>query len=95
MILFGAWRRSVKGLVTDAEKRRIHLEGMFEGAVDLVGHFKPIFAVSVARRTCTGCRNGLLSSLFDMRADGTLGRARELTITAGPAAIPVGIPQEE
>jgi hypothetical protein len=39
----------VKGLVTDAEKRRIHLEGMFEGIVDLVGHFKPIFAVSIAR----------------------------------------------
>jgi hypothetical protein len=49
MILFGASRRSVKGLVTDAEKRRIHLEGTFEGAVEPVGHFKPIFAVSVAR----------------------------------------------
>jgi hypothetical protein len=30
-----------------------------------------------------------------MRADGTLGRARGFTITAGPAAIPLGIPQEE
>ena len=183
--------KNLKGLVTDAEKRRIHLEGMFEGVVDLVSHFKPIFAVvdgmigqegmgplmglpvelglvlagrnlvavdavasrvmgfqaeevpitkaaaarglgpldarqievvgeqvdAVRRRfvrceedhridregitivhsegTCTGCRNGLLSSLFDMRADGTLWRARGLTITAGPAAIPAGIPQEE
>ena len=182
--------KNLKGLVTDAEKRRIHLEGMFEGAVDLVSYFKPIFAVvdgligqegmgplmglpvglglvlagrdlvavdatasrimgfeaeevpitkaaaerglgtmdeaqievvgeqvaSVRRRfvrceedhridregitivhsegTCTGCRNGLLSSLFDMRAEGTLGRARGFTIIAGPAAIPGGIPQE-
>jgi uncharacterized protein (DUF362 family) len=37
--------KNLKGLVTDAEKRRIHQEGMFEGAVDLVCHFKPIFAV--------------------------------------------------
>lgn len=183
--------KNLKGLVTDAEKRRIHLEGMFEGAVDLVSHFKPIFAVvdgiigqegmgplmglpvelglilaghnlvavdavasrvmgfeaeevpitkaaakrgigpldpgqievvgeqvdAVRRRfvrceedhridregitvvhsegTCTGCRNGLLSSLFDMRTEGTLGRARGFTIIAGPAAIPEGIPQEE
>jgi uncharacterized protein (DUF362 family) len=183
--------KNLKGLVTDAEKRRIHLEGMFEGTVDLVSQFKPIFAVvdgmigqegmgplmglpvelglviagrdlvavdatagrimgfeaeevpitkaaaarglgtldeqqievvgepvhSVRRRfvrceedhridregvriihslgTCTGCRNGLLSSLFDMRADGILGRARGFTIIAGPAPIPEGIPQEE
>lgn len=182
--------KNLKGLVTDGEKRRIHLEGMFEGAADLVSHFKPVFAVvdgligqegmgplmglpvemglilagrdlvavdatasrvmgfeaeevpitkvaaerglgtldekrievvgehldSVRRRfvrceedhridregitivhsqgTCTGCRNGLLSSLFDMRADGTLARARGFTIIAGPAAIPGGIPQE-
>lgn len=183
--------KNLKGLVTDAEKRRIHLEGMFEGVVDLVSHFEPVFAVmdaiigqegigplmglpvelglvmagrdlvavdatasrimgfeaeevpitkaaakrglgtmdeaqievvgeevaSVRRRfvrceedhridregitilhsegTCTGCRNGLLSSLFDMRAEGTIGRARGFTIIAGPAAIPGGIPQEE
>lgn len=182
--------KNLKGLVTDVEKRRIHLEGMFEGAVDLVGHFKPVFAVvdgiigqegmgplmglpvelglvlagrdlvavdavasrimgfeaeevpitraaaerglgtldpahievvgepvaAVRRRfirceedhridregitivhsegTCTGCRNGLLSSLFDMRAEGTLGRARGFTIVAGPAAIPEGVPPE-
>lgn len=182
--------KNLKGLVTDGEKRRIHLEGMFEGAVDLVSHFKPVFAVvdgligqegmgplmglpvelglvlagrelvavdaiasrvmgfeaeevpitkaaaerglgtlderqievvgervdTVRRRfvrceedhridregitivhsqgTCTGCRNGLLSSLFDMRADGTIERARGFTIVAGPAAIPGGVPQE-
>ncbi|HSB73626.1 MAG TPA: DUF362 domain-containing protein [Candidatus Methylomirabilis sp.] len=182
--------KNLKGLVTDAEKRRIHLEGMFEGAVDLASHFRPVFAVvdgligqegmgplmglpvelglvlagrdlvavdattgrlmgfeadevpitqaaaarglgtadlmeievtgealaSVRRRfvrceedhridqegvtivhsegTCTGCRNGLLSSLFDMRADGTLRRARGLTVVVGPTAIPQGIPQE-
>jgi uncharacterized protein (DUF362 family) len=182
--------KNLKGLVTDGDKRRIHLEGMFEGAVDLVGHFKPVFAVldaivgqegmgpllgipvemglvlagrdlvavdaiagrimgfapdevpitkaaaerglgtleesrievvgervaEVQRRfvrceeddridsqgidvvhsegTCTGCRNGLLSSLFDMRADGTLERARGVTVIAGPTPIPAGIPQE-
>jgi uncharacterized protein (DUF362 family) len=37
--------KNLKGLVTDADKRRIHQIGMFEGAVDLVSHFKPIFAV--------------------------------------------------
>ena len=182
--------KNLKGLVIDADKRRIHQIGMFEGAVDLVSHFKPVFAVvdgvigqegmgpllglpvemgvvlagrdlvavdaiggrvmgfapaevpittaaaarglgtmdeaeievtgepvaSVARRfvraeedsrinaegisivhsegTCTGCRNGLLSSLFDMRADGTLVKARGLTIVAGPTPLPLGIPQE-
>lgn len=183
--------KNLKGLVTDVEKRRIHQEGMFEGAVDLVSLFQPVFAVvdgligqegmgplmglpvemglllagrdlvavdatagrimgfeseevpitkaaaerglgvldaarievvgeqveSVRRRflrceedhridregisvihsegTCTGCRNGLLSSLFDMRADGTLERARGLTIIAGPTPVPDGIPREK
>jgi uncharacterized protein (DUF362 family) len=182
--------KNLKGLVIDADKRRIHQIGMFEGAVDLVSHFKPVFAVvdaiigqegmgpllglpvemglvvagrdlvavdaiagrvmgfapdevpitvtaaarglgtmdeaairvvgepvaSVARRfvraeedhridaegisiihsegTCTGCRNGLLSSLFDMRADGSLAKARGLTIVAGPTRLPAGVPQE-
>ncbi len=182
--------KNLKGLVTDADKRRIHLEGMFEGATDLVAHFKPVFAVvdatigqegmgpllgipvqmglilagqdlvavdaiagrvmgfapeevpitraaaerglgtlddaeievvgervaDVRRRfvrceeddridregievvhsegTCTGCRNGLLSSLFDMKADGTLVRARGVTVIAGPTPIPEGVPQE-
>lgn len=182
--------KNLKGLVIDGDKRRIHQIGMFEGAVDLVSHFKPVFAVvdaivgqegmgpllglpvkmglvlagrdlvavdaiagrvmgfapaevpitvtaatrglgtmdeaeievagesvaSVARRfiraeedhridaegvsiihsegTCTGCRNGLLSSLFDMRSDGSLAKARGLTIVAGPTRLPAGIPQE-
>ncbi|MFB3817096.1 MAG: DUF362 domain-containing protein [Candidatus Methylomirabilales bacterium] len=182
--------KNLKGLVTDADKRRIHLEGMFEGVVDLAGHFQPCFAVvdgligqegmgpllglpvdmglilagrdlvaldtvagrvmgfapeevpitvaaaasglgildesaiavvgepvaAVARRfvraeedgridsqdicilqsqgTCTGCRNGLLSSLFDMRAAGTLARARGTTVVAGPTPLPDDIPQE-
>ncbi len=182
--------KNLKGLVIDADKRRIHQLGMFEGTVDLVSHFKPVFAVvdaivgqegmgpllglpvemglvmagrdlvavdaiagrvmgfapaevpitvaaaarglgtmeetairvvgepvaSVARRfvraeedhridaegisiihsqgTCTGCRNGLLSSLFDMRADGSLAKARGLTIVAGPTPLPAGVPQE-
>ncbi len=182
--------KNLKGLVTDADKRRIHLEGMFEGATDLVAHFKPVFAVvdatigqegmgpllgipvqmglilaghdlvavdaiagrvmgfapeevpitraaaarglgtlddseievvgkrvaDVQRRfvrceeddridregievvhsegTCTGCRNGLLSSLFDMKADGTIERARGVTVIAGPTPIPDGVPQE-
>ncbi len=182
--------KNLKGLVTDSDKRRIHLEGMFEGTTDLVSHFKPVFAVvdaiqcqegmgpllgipvemglvlagrdlvavdaiagrvmgfapdevpitkaaaerglgimdesrirvvgervaDVQRRfvrceeddridregievvhsegTCTGCRNGLLSSLFDMRAAGTLERARGVTVIAGPTPVPDGIPQE-
>ena len=182
--------KNLKGLVTDGDKRRIHLEGMFEGATDLVAHFKPVFAVvdavigqegmgpllgmpvemglilagqdlvavdaiagrvmgfapdevpiteaaaarglgtldeseievvgervaEVQRRfvrceeddridsagidvvhsegTCTGCRNGLLSSLFDMKADGTLDRARGVTVIAGPTPVPDGVPQE-
>ena len=182
--------KNLKGLVIDGDKRRIHQLGMFEGAVDLVSHFKPVCAVvdaiigqegmgpllglpvamglvlagrdlvavdaiagrvmgfapdevpitvaaaarglgtldeaairvvgesvaSVARRfvraeedhridaegisiihsegTCTGCRNGLLSSLFDMRADGSLAKARGLTIVAGPTPLPAGVPQE-
>jgi hypothetical protein len=182
--------KNLKGLVIDGDKRRIHQIGMFDGAVDLVSHFKPVFAVvdaiigqegmgpllglpvemglvlagrdlvavdaiagrimgfapeevpitvtaanrglgtmaeakievtgepvaSVARRfvraeedhridaeginilhsegTCTGCRNGLLSSLFDMRADGSLARACGLTVVAGPTPLPAGVPQE-
>ncbi len=182
--------KNLKGLVIDTDKRRIHQLGMFEGAVDLVAYFKPVFAVvdgligqeglgplmglpvemglllagrdlvavdavggcvmgfeaedvpitkaaaerglgtldlakievvgesvdTVRRRflraeedqridregitiihsegTCTGCRNGLLSSLFDMRADGSIERARGLTVLAGPAEVPDSIPEE-
>ena len=182
--------KNLKGLVIDGDKRRIHQIGMFEGAVDLVSHFKPVFAVvdaivgqegmgpllglpvemglvlagrdlvavdaiagrvmgfapeevpitvaaakrglgtmdeaeirvagetvaAVARRfvraeedhridaegvsiihsegTCTGCRNGLLSSLFDMQSDGSLAKARGVTIVAGPTRLPAGVPQE-
>jgi uncharacterized protein (DUF362 family) len=183
--------KNLKGLVTDGDKRRIHLEGMFEGATDLVQHFKPVFAVvdgiigqegmgplmgmpvqmglvlagrdlvavdaiagrvmgfapgevpitkaaaarglgtmdesqievagervqDVQRRfvrceedtridsagigivqsqgTCTGCRNGLLSSLFDMKADGSIERARGVTVVSGPTPIPQDIPPEK
>jgi uncharacterized protein (DUF362 family) len=182
--------KNLKGLVTDADKRRIHQLGMFEGTVDLVRHFRPVFTVvdgligqegigpllglpvelglilagrdlvavdatagrvmgfeaeevpitaaagarglgvldatrievvgesvdAVRRRfvrceedhridqegvriihsegTCTGCRNGLLSSLFDMQGDGTIERARGMTVVAGPEPLPLGIPQE-
>jgi uncharacterized protein (DUF362 family) len=182
--------KNLKGLVIDGDKRPIHQLGMFEGTVDLVSHFKPVFAVvdgligqegmgplmgipvemglllagrdlvavdaiggrimgfapeevpitrvaaerglgtldesrievvgerveDVARRfvrseednridsegvkilhsegTCTGCRNGLLSSLFDMRAEGTLERARGTTVVAGPTPLPEGVLQE-
>jgi len=182
--------KNLKGLVTDADKRRIHQLGMFEGVVDLVSHFKPVYTVmdgligqegvgplmglpvelglilagwdlvaadatagrimgfeaeevpitvaaanrglgvldparieiagetvdSVRRRfvrceedhridqagihvihsegTCTGCRNGLLSSLFDMREDGSIERARGMTVVAGPAPLPLGISEE-
>jgi hypothetical protein len=44
--------------------------------------------------TCTGCRNGLLSSLFDMREDGSIERARGMTVVAGPAPLPLDISEE-
>jgi uncharacterized protein (DUF362 family) len=37
--------KNLKGLVIDADKRRIHQEGMFEGVVDLAAHFRACFAV--------------------------------------------------
>lgn len=173
--------KNLKGLVTDAEKRRIHQLGVFEGTCDLVSLFKPAYAVvdgimaqeglgpvyglpvetglvlagrdlvavdavasqvmgfdpcevrlltaaaarglgtletdrievrgervqDVRRRflrmeedarvqqtgvriihaegSCTGCRNGVLSSLFDMIQAGTIERARGLTIVTGGA----------
>ena len=182
--------KNLKGLVTDGDKRRIHQLGMFEGAVDLVAHFRPVFAVAdgligqeglgpllglpvelglvlagrdlvaldatagrimgfeaeevpitaaaaarglgvidavcievvgepvagVRRRflrceeddridrqgirivhcegSCTGCRNGLLSSLFDMRGDGSIELARGFTFVVGPAPVPDGVPDE-
>ena len=182
--------KNLKGLVTDEDKRRIHQLGMFEGAVDLVAHFAPVFTVvdgligqegmgplcglpvklglvlagadlvavdatagrimgfeaeevpitraaaarglgvldaaaievvgeplaSVQRRflrceedhridsqgvrivhtegACTGCRNGLLSTLFDMKADGSLERARGVTFVVGPAPVPDGVPAD-
>lgn len=182
--------KNLKGLVTDEDKRRIHQLGMFEGAVDLVAHFAPVFTVvdgligqeglgplcglpvtlglvlagsdlvavdatagrvmgfepeevpitraaaarglgildaarievvgepleAVRRRfmraeeddridsqgvrvvhtegACTGCRNGLLSTLFDMKADGSLERARGITFVVGPAPLPDDVPAD-
>lgn len=182
--------KNLKGLVTDAEKRRIHQLGVFEGTCDLVSLFKPAMAVvdgiiaqeglgpiyglpvamglvlagrdlvavdavasqvmgfdprevklltTAARRglgildadrikvqgervqdvrrhflrmeedarvqqtgvriihaegSCTGCRNGVLSSLFDMIQAGTIERARGLTIVTGGAVPPDEAPPE-
>jgi len=179
--------KNLKGLVTDAEKRRIHQLGVFEGTCDLAGLFRPAFAVvdgimtqeglgpvyglpvrmglllagrdllavdavasrvmgfnpqeirllgaararglgvlddkeiditgerleDVQRRfmrmeedtrvqmqgiqivhaegSCTGCRNGVLSSLYDMLEAGTIERARGLAIVTGEAALPEGM----
>jgi uncharacterized protein (DUF362 family) len=182
--------KNLKGLVTDAEKRRIHQLGVFEGTCDLAGLFKPVFAVvdgimaqeglgpvyglplqmgvllagrdllavdavasramgfdpqevrllstaqvrglgtldsgdiavvgerieDVQRRfmrmeedtrvqlqgvqiihaegSCTGCRNGVLSSLYDMVQAGTIERARGVAIVTGGAMPPEGAVQE-
>jgi uncharacterized protein (DUF362 family) len=182
--------KNLKGLVTDAEKRRIHQLGMFEGAVDLVAHFRPVFTVvdgligqegmgplcglpvelglilagadpvavdatagrimgfeaaevpitaaaaarglgvadakgievlgepvaAVRRRflraeeddridregvrivhtegACTGCRNGLLSTLLDLRAAGGLAQARGTTFVVGPAPLPDDVSED-
>lgn len=182
--------KNLKGLVTDAEKRRIHQMGLFEGVCDLAALFRPAFAVvdgiiaqeglgpvyglplemnlilagrdplavdavagavmgfkpqavrltrmaaerglgissleeievlgerveAVRRRflrmeedervqlkdiqvlhaegSCTGCRNGVLSSLFDMIRAGTVERARGMVIVTGGALPPQGTPQE-
>ncbi len=190
--------KNLKGLVTDAEKRRIHQLGLFEGISDLNAFFRPAFAVvdgitgqeglgpvygspvdmglviagrdlvavdaitsevmgfdpqelrvlriaserglgllardrievvgeavkEVQRRflrmeedhriqqveglqvlhaegSCTGCRNGVLSSLFDMIQAGTIHQAQGLTVVTGGAipapgtsaekVVPVGI----
>jgi len=178
--------KNLKGLVTDAEKRRIHQLGIFEGVCDLNALFRPAFAVvdginaqeglgpvyglpvemdlivagrdlvavdavtsevmgfdpqevrlsrmaaarglgvldkdkieilgerveDVWRRflrmeederiqlqdiqvihaegSCTGCRNGVLSSLFDMIRAGTIESARGMCIVTGGAVPPEG-----
>lgn len=182
--------KNLKGLVTDAEKRRIHQLGVFEGVCDLAGLFKPAYAVvdgimaqeglgpvyglpvqmgvllagpdllavdavgsrvmgfdprevrllstaearglgtldegeimvvgdpisDVQRRfmrmeedtrvqlqgvqilhaegSCTGCRNGVLSSLYDMVQAGTIDRARGVIIVTGGAMPPDGTAAE-
>ncbi|MBC7237370.1 MAG: DUF362 domain-containing protein [Chloroflexi bacterium] len=178
--------KNLKGLVIDADKRRIHQVGVFEGVCDLARLFRPAFALvdgligqeglgpvfglpvemgllvagrdllavdavasrvmgfepaqirllalaaergigvldegaievrgervaDVARRflrmeedtriaiegieivhaegSCTGCRNGVLSSLFDMIQAGTISAARGMTLVTGGALPPAG-----
>jgi hypothetical protein len=59
-------------------------------------------AILHAEGSCTGCRNGVLSSLFDMIQAGTIARARGVTLVTGevdPASlagiwddlVPVGV----
>lgn len=182
--------KNLKGLVTDAEKRRIHQLGVFEGVCDINALFKPAFALvdgttaqeglgpvyglpvemdliiagrdlvavdaitseimgfdpqeirllrmaaerglgvlarhgivvvgervaDVQRRflrmeederiraenvrvihaegSCTGCRNGVLSSLFDMIQAGTIERAQGTIIVTGGAVPPTGTPEQ-
>jgi uncharacterized protein (DUF362 family) len=183
--------KNLKGLVIDADKRRIHQIGLFEGVCDLNLLFRPVFTVidgitaqeglgpvhglpvemglvlagsdlvavdatasrimgfepgqtrllrmaeerglgvldsdrievvgerveDVRRRflrmeeddrirvedvrvihaegSCTGCRNGVLSSLFDMIQDGTIGAARGMVIVTGGAVPPAGMGVDE
>jgi len=47
-----------------------------------------------AEGSCTGCRNGVLSSLFDMMQAGTIARADGMTIVTGGAVPPAGTPED-
>jgi Ni,Fe-hydrogenase III small subunit len=47
-----------------------------------------------AEGSCTGCRNGVLSSLFDMIRAGTIERARGMCIVTGGALPPSGTPED-
>ena len=183
--------KNLKGLVIDADKRRIHQVGVFQGVCDLIRLFKPAFALidgligqeglgpvfglpvemglliagrellavdvvgsaamgfapeevrlltiaaerglgslaldgievrgqrlaDVSRRflrmeedsrialegieilhaegTCTGCRNGILSSLFDMIQAGTIAEARGVVLVTGDALPGAGIPPDQ
>ena len=41
--------------------------------------------------TCTGCRNGVMSSLFDLKKQGLLDHVRGLTIFTGDGEPPKGV----
>ena len=60
------------------EDKRVQLEGI---------------EVIHAPGSCTGCRNGVLSSLYDMIQAGTIERAHGLTIVTGGALPPKGTPE--
>jgi hypothetical protein len=45
--------------------------------------------------SCTGCRNGVLSSLFDMIQAGTIEQARGMVIVTGGAEPPEGTPPDK
>lgn len=62
------------------EDRRVQIEG-----VEVIHH----------PESCTGCRNGVLSSLFDLVQAGTIERARGLTIVTGGALPPLGRPEDQ
>ncbi|MFH1085807.1 MAG: DUF362 domain-containing protein, partial [Chloroflexota bacterium] len=47
-----------------------------------------------AEGSCTGCRNGVLSSLFDMIQAGTIAQARGVVIVTGGAEPPTDVPAE-
>jgi uncharacterized protein (DUF362 family) len=46
-----------------------------------------------ATGSCTGCRNGVLSSLFDMVEAGTIERAHGMVIVTGEVEPPAGTPE--
>jgi len=46
-----------------------------------------------AEGSCTGCRNGVLSSLFDMIRAGTIERVQGMFIVTGGAVPPAGTPE--
>ncbi len=53
------------------------------------------FTLVHAHGTCTGCRNGVMSSLFDLKNQGKLEYVKGLTILTGEGEPPEGTPEEK
>ena len=52
------------------------------------------FEMLYGEATCTGCRMGIMSSLFDMKEDDQLGYLPGVTIVTGDPEIPDAVPRE-
>ena len=74
------WEGLQRRFMRSSEDRRVEVEGL---------------QVLHAEGSCTGCRNTVLSALFDMRKANQLGYLRDLMIITGPGVeAPAGISAE-